>query len=164
VKKTMPTCFVAAACMALVIAAGSEEKEKKPAPLYTNDDLRRVSPYRDETGGSSPPADVAPAPAARGSATKGRIRGEEYWRREADRLRDRLRPLRERAAELRLTIEERRLGAEAGRRRRGSRPGITVPVTALEHRLRMLEDRIREAESRLEDRARREGAMPGWMR
>jgi len=34
----------------------------------------------------------------------------------------------------------------------------------LERRLRAIEERIREAESRFEDRARRERALPGWLR
>ena len=137
--KTMPSCLLAALCAAGA-GASTRDDEKKPVPLYTNDDLRRVAPYRDETGVSSTPAEapaVAPAPA------KSRARGEDYWRGEADRLRDRLRPLRERAAELRFSLPR---------------------IVAGERRLRALDERIREAESRLEDRARREGALPGWLR
>ena len=151
--KTMPSCLLAAVCAAGA-GASTGDDEKKPVPLYTNDDLRRVAPYRDETGVSSTPAEapaVAPAPA------KSRARGEDYWRGEADRLRDRLRPLRERAAELRFSLEERR-------RQPGVRPYSDARIVAGERRLRALDERIREAESRLEDRARREGALPGWLR
>jgi hypothetical protein len=151
--KTMPSCLLAAVC-AVGAGASTRDDEKKPVPLYTNDDLRRVAPYRDETGVNSKPA-AAPAPEARTRGDRGR--GEEYWRREAERVRDRLRPLRERAAELRLKIE--------ARRRQPRVPVYGDPqVVAMERRLRALEERIREAESRFEDRARRERAMPGWLR
>ena len=75
-------------------------------------------------------------------------------------MRDRLRPLQERAAELRLRIEERR--RRPPRRRENVTPDAQIAV--LERRLRRLEDRIRETESRFEDRARRERALPGWLR
>lgn len=151
--KTMARCLLALAC-ARVGGALPLEDEKKPIPLYTNDDLQRVAPYRDQTGGSSRPA----APAAVAPAAPGRIRGEDYWRREAERLRDRLRPLRERAAELRFRIEEKR------RQPPRLRGGGEAQAGALERRLRAIEERIREAESRFEDRARRERALPGWLR
>src|SRR5688572_14163197 len=136
----MASCLLAALCAAGA-GASARDDEKKRVPLYTNDDLRRVAPYRDETGVSSTPAAapaVAPVPAKSGA------RGEDYWRREADRLRDRLRPLRERAADLRFTLEERR-------RQPGVRPYSDPRIVAGERRLRALDERIREAESRLEE-------------
>src|SRR6266568_2571359 len=102
--KTMPGCLLALAC-AGAPGAPALDDQKKPIPLYTNEDLDRMTPYRDQTGVNSKPAarpDLAPPDA------RTRVRGEDYWRREAERVRDRLRPLRERAAELRLRIEERR--------------------------------------------------------
>jgi hypothetical protein len=156
--RTTLACLLAAVCLRLACprgAAAAPDEEKKAVPLYTNADLERVSPYRDETGVNSKPA-AAPLRDA-SPATRGRARGEDYWRREADRLRDRVRPLREQAADLRLRIEERR-------RRPGVRPYSDPQIVALERRAQMVEERIREMESRLEDRARREGALPGWMR
>jgi hypothetical protein len=151
--KTTWTRVLAVVCVGAAWPCRPDEEKKKPVPLYTNEDLRRVAPYRDETGVNST---AAAAPAAV-TPPGGRARGEEYWRREADRLRDRLRPLRERAAELRLRIDE--------RRRRPRVPVYGDPqVVALERRLRVVEERIREAESRLEERARRERALPGWIR
>ena len=152
--KTMLRCLLA------LVGAGSAgasalDDDKKPVPLYTNEDLRRVSPYRDETGVSSK---AAAAPAPEPASAQGRVRGEEYWRREAERLRDRLRPLRERASELRFQIEEKRRQPP---RRRG---GVDPQMGTRERRLCALEERIREAESRFEDRARRERALPGWLR
>ena len=153
--KTMQRCLLALACAGSAGASALDD-DKKPVPLYTNEDLRRVSPYRDETGVSSKPAAATvPEPASE----RGRVRGEEYWRREAERLRDRLRPLHERASELRFRIEEKR------RRQPPRRRGAVDPQTGtLERRLAALEERIREAESRFEDRARRERALPGWIR
>jgi hypothetical protein len=150
----MLRCLLALGCAGSAGASALDD-DKKPVPLYTNEDLRRVSPYRDETGVSSKPA-AAPAPEL--ASERGRVRGEEYWRREAERLRDRLWPLRERASELRFRIEERRRQPP---RRRG---GVDAQIGTLERRLRVLEGRIREAESRFEDRARRERALPGWLR
>ncbi len=152
--KTMLRCLLALVCAGSAGASALDD-DKKPVPLYTDEDLRRVSPYRDETGVSSKPA-AAPTPEP--ASERGRVRGEEYWRREAERLRDRLRPLRERASELRFRIEE--------RRRQPPRPrgGVDAQIGTLERRLHALEERIGEAESRFEDRARRERALPGWLR
>jgi hypothetical protein len=150
----MLRCLLALVC-AGAAGASALDDDKKPVPLYTNEDLRRVSPYRDETGVSSKPA-VAAAPEP--ASERGRVRGEEYWRREAERLRDRLRPLRERASELRFQIDEK--GRQPPRRR----GGVDPQMGTLQRRLSALEDRIREAESRFEDRARRERALPGWIR
>ena len=41
-------CFVTLFGLALLGEAGAEEK--KPVPLYTNEDLDRLSPYRGQTG------------------------------------------------------------------------------------------------------------------
>ena len=74
-KKTTLGCLLAALWAGLAAGAGSEDTDKKPVPLYTNDDLRRVSPHRDETGvNSRPAAAVPPAPAPAGTAAKGRVR------------------------------------------------------------------------------------------
>ena len=71
--KTMARCLLALAC-ARVGGALPLEDEKKPIPLYTNDDLQRVAPYRDQTGGSSRLA----APAVEVLAALGCIRGKDY--------------------------------------------------------------------------------------
>ncbi len=154
--KTMPGCLLALAC-AGAPGAPALDDQKKPIPLYTNEDLDRMTPYRDQTGVNSTPAarpDLAPSDA------RTRVRAEDYWRREAERVRDRLRPLRERAAELRLRIEDRRRQPP----RRRDNGAADAQIATLERRLRLLEDRIRETESRFEERARRERALPGWLR
>jgi hypothetical protein len=134
-------------------AAAADGEEKKAVPLYTRD-LGASRPTGRDRVNSQPAA----PPAADASVSGIRPRGEAYWRQEADRLRDRLRPLQERAAELRVRIEDRRRQPP----RRGT---VGDPQReALERRLHDLEARIRDMESRFEDRARRERAMPGWLR
>jgi hypothetical protein len=123
-------------------------------PLYTDDDLQRVSPLRDQTGGGMVPA----APATTGSGELKPERSDEaYWRREAERLRARVDPWRERAASLRAEIEERRRGP-------GVRATNDPRLESLQRRLDALEGRIRETEDRLHERARRAGVPPGWLR
>ena len=133
--------------------SGSGQERKPVAPLYTNDDLERVAPFRDQTGVASVPAARAER-AAPGSAPRGR--GEAYWRREAAQVRQQVRRLEAQAAALRSRIE-----AERTRPRR-SRTGTRGPD--LDARLRALGMESRALEDELLDRARREGALPGWLR
>jgi hypothetical protein len=131
---------------------------KKPIPLYTNDDLKRVSPYRDQTGALSTPAVASsPEPADPPNAGRPAARSEAYWRREAQRLRDRVRRLDDQMDGLRTRIDDRR-------RRPGVRPFSDPQIEAWQRRLRVLEERKREEESLFEERARRAGALPGWLR
>ena len=143
-----------------VVPQEAAAAKKTPVRVYTNDDLDRVSPLRDQTGVlmAAPPRVAAPASEGRPA------RGEEYWRREAERLRDRLEPLRARAQELRLRMEELRRRPPVGRQRAGEVRANDAQGEAARQRLHALESRIRELEATLEDRARREGALPGWLR
>ncbi len=144
-------------------ATAGDDGRKKDVPVYTDDDLRRVSPLRDQTGGGMAPETAAPdrsaAPEAPRATSPDKARGkdEAYWRREWERLRDRLQPLRDRAEDLRTQIEERR-------RVPGVRPYSDPRVESLQRRLAALEARIRDAEDGLHERARRAGALPGWLR
>jgi hypothetical protein len=155
-----------AVCLTLVRPCGSEEK--RPIRVYTNEDLERVAPFRDETGVASKPGGPRPDNERAGAprqdlggdgatAEKERRSAEETWRRQAERLREKLLPLRDRADDLRQQIEERR-------RQPGVRPYTDPKIVATQRRLEVLERRIREAESNFEDRARRQGALPGWIR
>jgi hypothetical protein len=159
-KADMPPCVIAVVCLAL--AAETPAARKPPAPLYTNDDLERVSPRRGETGvlSSAPPdaALVAPAKPVR------EARGEAYWRQEADRLRERLAPLRERAEDLRLQLEELDRRPPARTRSGSAGRADEVRKETIRARLAAAERRIREMEDVFLDRARREGALPGWLR
>src|SRR6266540_5604728 len=53
--KACPMSWPSLGLRLLLLAAGPAgvSEEKKPVPLYTNDDLERVSPHRDETGVNS---------------------------------------------------------------------------------------------------------------
>jgi hypothetical protein len=148
------TALAALAALACLPPSDDAPLRPRPVRVYTNDDLQRVAPLRGETGVLST---SSPAPAAAPDKPPERQKGEAYWRREAERLRDRVQPLRERAADLRLRIEERR-------RKPGVRPYTDPQVEALQQRLLGVEARVRELESSFEDRARREGALPGWLR
>lgn len=151
----------------LALVRPCESDEKRPVREYTNEDLDRIHPYRDQTGVTSTPAVTTTGETTGGKTRQGRRAGatagterrsaEEQWRRSAEKLRSKLQPAKDRAADLRLKIEERR-------RQPGVRPYTDPRVLADERRLEVLERRIREAESNFEDRARREGALPGWLR
>jgi hypothetical protein len=154
----------------LCVSPASADEDPAPAPrppvrVYTNEDLDRVRPFRDETGVRSVPA-VAPddrlAP-----AEKRRGRGEDYWRREAARVRERVRAMEAQASELRAEIAEQAEEAShvLGRRRRSSASlSGSGSSSRLRAKLASLERRMQETEEDLTERARRDGALPGWLR
>jgi hypothetical protein len=157
---------------ATVTATDSETHRQPPARVYTNADLARVAPYRDQTGVASVPASSPreepsePPARVRGRAgtrraaaardtyrdeAAARQREETYWRREAARHQQRQRQLTERLDALR---------RQAGRGRRGS----GVSRAQREEQLRLLEEQRRQEDEEFEERARRAGALPGWLR
>ena len=153
----------------LCATAGASDDEAGPPPrrpvrVYTNEDLERVHPFRDQTGVRSvpaePPAEAAPLAEPRGRPAG---RGESYWRREAARVRERVRGLEAQAVELRAQITERteEIGRLLTRRRRSSSRGSDGTLRA---KLAGIERRIRQEEDDLSERARRDGALPGWLR
>jgi hypothetical protein len=141
-------------------------EEKKPVRVYTNADLERLRPLRGETGVLSRPG-TAPEPRERRRETadgERQSRSEAYWRKEAARVRARVRALRDQADGVREQIERRAVASLAGK---GGRARGRAAWTAEDARARRLEDllaQIRELESDLDDRARREGIPPGWLR
>ncbi len=145
----------------LALSSGAAAQEKKPVPLYTNDDLDRLSPYRGQTGVLSEPA----VGATETPTTPNGARGEAYWRREAARVRAEVRALEERAEEIRGELREAR-NAPPSPWSWSSRPRrvATPALASREARLHALERRVRELETDLADRARRAGALPGWLR
>jgi hypothetical protein len=164
----LPLGFGLSAVLCVSPASADEDPapaRRPPVRLYTNEDLDRVRPFRDETGVRSVPAvapDDRPAP-----AEKRRGRGEDYWRREAARVRERVRTMEAQASELRAEIAEQ--AEEASHvlgRRRGSSASLSGSgsSTRLRAKLASLERRVREVEEELADRARRDGALPGWLR
>jgi len=156
--------LLVAACAAAVEAHDAPRpSSRRPVRVYTNDDLERVHPFAAETGGSSTPA-IAPGEAeAAESEPLPRGRGEKYWREEAARVRERLRSLEERAAGLRAKIAERAREAPVFGRR--SAPSSKASgVASLNASLAAVERRIRSTRDDLEERARQDGALPGWLR
>jgi len=143
--------------------APSEPRPQKVVPLYTNDDLDRVHPYRQETGVASEPAYAPPPPTTKGrSGSSARERGEEYWRKEAARVREKVARLEAQAGELRAQLAEneaKRRAQPLGRERPGTSSDLRTQA-----RIAGLEQRIRLLEEELQDRARRQGALPGWLR
>jgi hypothetical protein len=159
----------------LLAGPGGAPEEKKRVPLYTNEDLERVSPYRGQTGVDSEVMPLPPVTGAPEAAGRPGGRGEPYWRREAEKLRARLRPRRARLEALRARIAEREAHPGPSRTRRAGRGGTGARSTASSSsreaqlvtwraQLAALEREVREEEDRFEERARRAGALPGWLR
>lgn len=158
-------------CLALTVCPATlGATEDKPAvPVYTNDDLDRVRPFRNETGVASVPAfrpderqGRSSGSDAAGSKARGRDadrHSEEYWRAQAERVRERLRKLADQAGEL-----QRRIAAARPRSGPSGRRREAPDTSAWQAQLAALEERRREIEGDLLDRARREGALPGWLR
>jgi hypothetical protein len=120
-----------------------------------------MAPLRHQTGAlcrpAFPPGADAEGRAERDEEAAKRLEDERYWRREAERLRKRVAPLQDRAEELRLKI--------AQRRREPDVPLVGDPqIEAWEAEAERLARRSRELELRLLERARRAGALPGWLR
>jgi hypothetical protein len=163
----LPLGFGLSAILSLPAGATDDTPPARPAPrVYTNEDLDRVHRLRDQTGVQSVPAEAPDEAPARPSSEKpSRGRGEEHWRREASRVRDRVQALEVQAAGLRAQIEERAAEARSfhSGRRRSSAGGAASEAT-LRAKLAALERRMRRLEDDLLERARREGALPGWLR
>lgn len=139
------------------LALLASREPSPPVTSFTNDDLERIAPYSAETGGRSQPAALpapAPAPRERSPEKAGR---EAYWRAEARRVRDKVRDFDDRAVALRQKIEERR-------RKKDVLPYSDPQVRRWEQQAQEWISRGRELENDLLDRARREGALPGWLR
>jgi len=152
----------ALACLVTCLpAVRAEDRSPKPVPTYTNEDLRRVSPDRDQTGVASQPAFETPDPGEsppRGRrAPRGQGRGEDYWRREAERAADRVRPLERQVEALRRKVEARR-------RVPGVMPYSDPQIVEWKRQIAELNAEVRLLRDRVEDRARREGVLPGWLR
>jgi hypothetical protein len=138
----------------------------RPVPVYTEEDLQRVHPHRGDTGVLSVPA-VAPGAAHPASPTLSKrdrsepddAGQEAFWRREYAHHRQKVARLSKTAAALRRQIAERQREREPGNRRRGS-----ISVAPLQGRLAEVEAEIQAAETEFEERSRRAGALPGWLR
>jgi hypothetical protein len=152
----------------LAVGTAGAAEEKKQVPVYTNDDLDRIAPFRDQTGVSSSGAPVTtsrlPADKAGKAGPSGDFaaKSEAYWRREADKLRARQQKARDRIENLRsrLAAVEARSGPRSGEARARS----AAQAEIWRGQISVLEARMREEDGQLTDRARRAGALPGWLR
>ena len=171
-SRPMPFTSRALGLLALACAtagAGADEAARPaprpPARVYTNADLERVHPFAAETGASSVPAVPVDETSTVAREPERRGQGEAHWRREAAAVRERLRALEERAAGLRTRVAERERARDdtvyGGRKR--SSAGSTS-VASLQASLAAVERRIGKTQDDLEERARRDGALPGWLR
>jgi septal ring factor EnvC (AmiA/AmiB activator) len=165
----MPIVLAPLGCvLGLCLASASASGEAGQPPTYTNDDLHRVSSRRAQTGVLSEPASPSADPRSSGAPRREpeeRRRGEDYWRAEAERVGDRIRGLRQRADELRVQLEQQQRRQRQTNATARRRPTATVDTTpGLRQRLEVIEAEIREREAQFEERARREGALPGWLR
>lgn len=162
------TASVSPACAALAAHASGgaptrPAQSRGPARVYTNADLDRIHPFAAQTGGFSTPAAATDAAGAAEAEARPRGRGERYWRDEAARVRERVRSLEERAAGLRVRIAELSRETPVYGRKGGSSPK-TGGAASLLASLAALERRSRATQTDLEERARRDGALPGWLR
>lgn len=133
-------------------------------PSYTNADLERVQPYRNETGVASVPAfrpEQARAESKAPRGARGSSDDESYWRQEAQRVRTRQRTLDDQIERLRGTLDRPRSKA---RGRTEQTADDSPQRESLKRRIAVLEQRKRELESELDDRARRARVLPGWLR
>jgi hypothetical protein len=148
-------------CLPLALNAGSEPQPvptpgpaAQAAPLYTNRDLERVRDSRHRNGSTSRPATRPREP---GPEREDRSAEEARWRREAQRLRERLLPLEDEVRELRERIRSRR-------REPGVLPYSDPKIRSWEEQAERLEERIRDRRLRFRARARRARVPPGWLR
>lgn len=161
------------ALLCLAGAANARAEEPKRRTSFTNDDLDRIAPRRGETGVLSTPASKPDAAAPR-PAKAADESGEAYWRREADKVRGAVQRLKAQAEAARARLDKARRAArdaEFRSARTAARGGSAaergradVRLAELEADLRGLEQQIRSREEELDERARRAGALPGWIR
>ena len=166
----LPLGFGLSAVLCVSAAAAKDDPPptaRPPVRVYTNEDLDRVRPFRDETGVRSVPSVAPKERSAPALAETPRRRSEAHWRREAARVRERIRAMEAQASDLRASIAEQADEAAhfLGRRRRSSASlSGDGSSSRLRAKLASLERRIREMEEDLGERARRDGALPGWLR
>src|SRR5512143_1456733 len=136
----LPLGFGLSAVLCFSSGSAAEEAPKQPprtpTRVYTNEDLARVHPFRSETGVDSVPAVVGPAEHERPPRSSARSashpKDEAYWRREAQRFRERMRALLDERETLRARLaareDQQRLVGRRGRRTSsaGSASGSTA--------------------------------------
>lgn len=165
IRRSIGLLALACATTAVEADEAARPSVRPPVRVYTNADLERIHPLVAETGVGSVPAVPAGESASSEREPASRGQGEAYWRREAAAVRERLRALEERAAGLRTRVAERERARDDtvyGSRRRSS--SGSASVASLRTSLAAVERRMAKTQDDLEERARRDGALPGWLR
>jgi len=133
--------------------------------VFTNADLERMAACRYQTGAQSEGQTRTPEKAARptrgskASSASGQPASalEADWRSRSRSLDEKVRKLREEARELRQEASEAPRDPKKQPKGRRSPLFLISRATSLENEARRLEEEFQE-------RARREGALPGWLR
>jgi hypothetical protein len=161
---TFLTLSIAALSLASPLQSCSLHSEPQPEPrVFTNADLERMAACRYQTGAQSeprsdPPERVRPAPRnAKPPSRAERDPSEADWRAQWRSVDQKARRLRREARELRQEA------GEAPRDPKKKAVGRRSPSLLLA-RARSLEDEAKELEDEFQERARRAGALPGWLR
>ncbi len=134
--------------------------------VFTNKDLERMAACRHQAGAQSEARPQAPDPSERGrgrtakATASGRDRSadaENDWRAQWRSIDQKARKLRREALELRKEAQE---SPRDPKKRVIGRRSPSMLITRAER----LEAEARELEEEFQERARREGALPGWIR
>ena len=127
----------------------------KPARSFSDDDLERYRRGRAPDSVPTTPTAAPPPVAAPRDLTRERV----YWRKEAQQHQREVAKI-----EAKLRRLEWRLNEKRSRRR--SREWLTedAAIGLLEDSIRALSEERRRLEEGFRERARKEGALPGWVR
>jgi hypothetical protein len=147
------------------LAAGTPGSKR----VFTNADLERMAACRYQTGVLSAVSDAVPESPGRtrpprgpksespASASELRDQAEAEWRAQWRSVDQKARKLRLEARELR---QEAALSPRDPKKRAAGRRSPSLLIA----RAQSLEEQAREIEDEFAERARREGALPGWIR
>ena len=126
-----------------------------PARVFDDSDLER---YRRERSSETapPPPPTAPPPAA---APRDLARDKAHWRKETEQYEREVARIEASARRLEWRLNEKRA-------RRRSRDWLAEDpaIGVLEDSIRALREERQRLEERFRERARKEGALPGWIR
>ncbi|MBK5256847.1 MAG: hypothetical protein JJE39_12500 [Vicinamibacteria bacterium] len=129
--------------------------------VFTNADLERMAACRYQTGAESRPGSRSrtsgPPPTRRSTGPMAKDGAGADWRAQ-------WRAIDQKARRLRLEAKELRQEASEAPRDPKKRPTGRRSPSLLEARARSLEAEAKELEDEFQERARREGALPGWLR
>lgn len=127
----------------------------KPVPTFSDDDLER---YRRARAPETPAA-VSAAPPRPAATPRDLTREKVYWRKESEQHQREVARI-----EAHLRRLEWRLNEKRSRRRNRDWLTEDPAIGLLEDSIRSLTEERQRLEERFRERARKEGALPGWLR